>query len=61
MAYNRVDHKQIADICDGAEYLGFLVSSREDKTKVFEDYLRSISDRHGCKEIIRILDGGGLD
>lgn len=55
-AYDKYDHTEIADFCDGAEYLGGLVASADDKTDTFTRCLRSMAERHHCNEAIRIIE-----
>lgn len=45
MAYDRVDHKEIAEVLDVAEYLPRLLADERDQTLMFRDCLRELAAR----------------
>lgn len=48
MAYEKVDHGQIADLLDAAEYLAGLIYDKEDMTTVFRENLVALAQKHKC-------------
>lgn len=56
MAYENASHREIQDLCDGAEYLGGLIARQEDKTDAFGRYLRAMAERHNCHEALRLYE-----
>jgi hypothetical protein len=48
MAYEKLDHKKIADLLDDAEYLAGLICEEEDRTNAFRSYLAETAVKHQC-------------
>ncbi|HEX3627412.1 MAG TPA: hypothetical protein VH280_18555 [Verrucomicrobiae bacterium] len=48
MAYEKVDHGQIADLLDTAEYLAGLIYDKEDMTTAFRENLVTLAKKHKC-------------
>lgn len=56
MSYENEDHRKIADILDGAEYLTALIYNKEDQTDAFGNYLQDIAKKHNCFNSLELFD-----
>ena len=53
MAYEKVDHKQLAKLLDDAEELPRLIAVAEDKTDDFKAALTDFSEQYHCPYILQ--------
>ena len=51
MAYQAEPAARIAELLDHAEYLPQLILAAEDRTEIFADYLKMISEQYQCRYI----------
>ena len=50
-AYQNYSHEKLADILDGIEYLPALILEKDDKTDLFEDFLKELCTRYDVLEV----------
>jgi len=52
MAYDRKEHRKIAELLDWAEYLPALLTAEEDTTEQFRKVLSEIANQYQCQFIL---------
>jgi hypothetical protein len=58
MAYEKVDHAEIADLLDTTEYLAVLIYDKEDMTDIFRENLVELAKKHKCNMAVHEFDSG---